>query len=128
MDVAERLEQLERSLHNPAERRDRAVLEDLIDPLFREIGASGRISDRDSIIAALISEPGAGIRAWGFETLSLHDGVYLLTYRTDDGSGGRCAVRSSIWRVAGDGSAAIVFHQGTLVAAGGEESPVPEEN
>ena len=47
---------LELRLHEPAVRRSEAACLELIDPDFREIGASGRVWNRDSVMAMMRDE------------------------------------------------------------------------
>ncbi|MGW1143542.1 nuclear transport factor 2 family protein [Streptomyces sp. NPDC002454] len=86
----------------------------LLHPEFTEIGASGRLWDRASIIAALADRPVAGgVRPI---TTSRMRGVRLapdwvhLAFDTDNN--GRLAHRSSLWRRTGTGWQ-LYFHQGT---------------
>lgn len=111
------LRALEDSILDPALRADPARLRALLAPDFTEFGASGRVFDRDGIVAALAAESGrpATRRARGFKVRLLAPGVALTTWRVqrDDGSE---TLRSSIWQRQADGRWLIVFHQGTLAA------------
>ncbi|MFI5944044.1 DUF4440 domain-containing protein [Streptomyces uncialis] len=85
----------------------------LLHPEFTEIGASGRLWDRDSVLVALAERPGNGVRPI---TTSRMRGVQLtpdcvhLTFDTDNN--GRLAHRSSVWRRTEAGWR-LYFHQGT---------------
>jgi hypothetical protein len=104
--MADEVVRLELALLDPAVRADRAQVERLLHPEFREIGASGRMWDRDEMIAALEEDPGGGATASELETRLVAEGVVLLTYATGD------ARRSSLW-VLGEDGWRVLFHQGT---------------
>lgn len=116
-----RLRRLEEDLLRPAVRRSRAALEALLAPDFVEIGRSGRVYDREAIVAALaIEDAGAATAVAGVEDFTvrvLAPGVALATYRSLHADpGGRAPVvarRSSIWRRDADGAWRMTFHQGT---------------
>ncbi|GAA3443803.1 DUF4440 domain-containing protein [Planomonospora venezuelensis] len=95
--------------------RSSAVLMDqLMDPEFTEIGASGRLWDRASLVAALSEDPDPStvpITVSDMEGELLAPGIVHLTYVSDDN--GRRARRSSIWRRSEQGWR-LYFHQGTL--------------
>jgi hypothetical protein len=111
---------LELELHRADVRADAGRLGELLDPEFVEFGASGTRWDRDSIIEALLAEPGPGsedataIEATDVEARRLAEGVVLVTYRTRTPE--RRALRSSIWRRA-DGRWRVYFHQGTVTGS-----------
>jgi hypothetical protein len=97
---------LELRLLDPAVRADRAEVERLLDPEFREIGASGRAWDRDSIVAALAADPGEPVRVRDVSAQFVAEGVALVTYALPG------SLRSSLWRRGEDGWR-VLFHQGT---------------
>ena len=101
-----------RLLHPPT-RRSREAVERLLHPDFREIGASGRLWDRDSIVAALAVDPGDGAQATDVEARFVAEGVVLVTYTSE--AGARRARRSSLWLHGEDGWR-VLFHQGTLLS------------
>ncbi|MEV0200107.1 nuclear transport factor 2 family protein [Nonomuraea sp. NPDC050691] len=90
------------------------LIDELLDPEFTEIGASGRFWSRSEIIADLVEnarpsdEP---ITVSEMTGVLLAPGLVHLTYVSDNG--GRRARRSSVWRRSGDGWR-VYFHQGTL--------------
>ncbi len=89
-------------------------MDELLDPEFREIGASGRLWSRSEIIASLVERSRASdepIKASDMVGVLLAPGVVHLTYVSDDG--GRRARRSSVWRRT-DRGWRLYFHQGTL--------------
>ncbi|WP_133911887.1 nuclear transport factor 2 family protein [Streptomyces sp. NBC_00582] len=91
------------------------VLE-LLDPEFREIGASGRWWDVETILTVT---GGGGISATSPVEVSdmtgtvLAPGLVHLTYFSDHE--GRRVWRSSLWRLTATGWR-LYFHQGTLAA------------
>jgi hypothetical protein len=91
-------------------------LEALLDPTFREIGASGRLWSRSDTLSELLADELDGedtVEVREMETALLADGVALLTYVSI--RSGRRARRSSLWRHH-EGAWRIVFHQGTLLS------------
>jgi hypothetical protein len=110
------LRALEDSILDPAMRADPARMRALLAPEFMEFGASGRVFDRDGIIAVLAAEPTRVARqARGFKVRLIAPGAALTTWRVqrDDGIE---TLRSSVWQQQPDGRWLMVFHQGTLAA------------
>lgn len=107
---------LERRLLEPAVRSDPRAVAELLHPEFREVGASGQLWDRASIIERLASEaaPPTPIRDEGMAGTVLADGIVLVTYLSD--TDGRRARRSSLWRRDEGASWQLFFHQGTPTA------------
>jgi len=115
-DLTAELRSYEERLLDPAVRADPAQVRALLSPEFTEFGASGRIFDRDAIIATLASEgPRVARQARGFKVRLLAPGAALTTWRVkrDDGIE---TLRSSVWQQQADGRWLMVFHQGTLAA------------
>lgn len=83
----------ELALLSDALRADPQRAGELLHPSFTEIGASGRVDDREAILSALA--PVDGLRAAEFVADEIAPGVILLRYRTDDPRG--AALRSSLW-------------------------------
>ena len=105
----------EERILDPAVRADPAQVRALLAPEFTEFGASGRVFDRDAILAALAAEgPREARQARGFKVRLLAPGAALTTWRVkrDDGIE---TLRSSVWQQQG-GRWLMVFHQGTLAA------------
>ena len=103
----------ELALLTPAVRGNPSKLAALLDPEFQEIGASGRLWSRASMISALASEPsddGVAIEASEMRGVQLSPNLILLTYISQ--SAQRQARRSSLWRLTA-GSWQLLFHQGT---------------
>ncbi len=95
-------------------RASAARVEEMLDPEFREIGASGRLWTRAEMISALAAEcsDGGAIEAAEMESQVVGPNVVLLTYVSN--RKGRRARRSSLWRRSGTGWR-LLHHQGTLL-------------
>lgn len=105
----------EERILDPAVRADPAQIRALLAPEFVEFGASGRVFDREGIVATLAAEgPRVARQARGFKLRLLAPGAALTTWRVkrDDGIE---TLRSSVWQQQG-GRWWMVFHQGTLAA------------
>lgn len=106
----------EQALLDPAVRRDRARVAELLADDFLEFGSSGRIWTREAILDLLATESYDPPAMEEFQCDLIGEDVALVTYKTvraDAASGLRAEVlRSSIWiREAGDWR--VRFHQGT---------------
>lgn len=110
VDPAAAVVALERELLDPRTRADASRLAVLMDPDFEEIGASGRIWTRDSVVTSLAENPGSGgtLEVLNVELVAAN--IALLTYRCDSADGS--SLRSSVWRNNGSGWR-LRFHQGT---------------
>lgn len=119
---------LEERLLDPAVRSSEADLASLIAPDFVEFGGSGRVYDRDRVIAALQSEPWADRSLSDFTAREIAPGAVLVTYRVSrrDPAAGTTigSLRSSIW-IWRDGNWQVVFHQGTPSTGMGDPHPTP---
>ena len=104
-------------LLDPEVRGSARRLDALLDPGFAEVGASGRIWDRASIIEALThsAAPAPRIDVAGMQGVLLAPGIVHLTFTTV--AGGQRAHRSSLWRLGADGWR-LYFHQATPAAGG----------
>jgi ribonuclease HI len=105
------VEQLERRLLEPALRSDPAEFSTLLHPEFEEIGASGTLWDRESIVEALSSDLPGELDYSTLNTTRLGPDAILLVYRLS--SPDRSSLRSSVWSRT-DGRWRIRFHQGTF--------------
>ena len=105
---------LELELLTPATRRSHARLDELLDAEFSEIGASGRVWTRATMIAALTEDDDVRESVPVVEVTGRRVGpdLVLLSYLSDPE--GRAARRSSLWRRSA-GSWRMLHHQGTLV-------------
>ncbi len=111
----ERVMYLERRLLHPSARTSPDELGALLHPEFREVGASGRVWDRDSTIEMLTREdnPSEPIHDEEMQGSVLAEGVVLLTYVSIAAE--RRVRRTSLWRW--DDAVAgwrLFHHQGTL--------------
>jgi 3-oxoacyl-[acyl-carrier protein] reductase len=111
---------LELRLLDPAVRADRAAAGALLHPEFREIGASGRVWDRETILDALAADPGGGSAPRGFEARAVGPDQVLLTYEV---VAPRRSQRSSLW-VRDEHGWRMRFHQGTPVPGAGLDRAV----
>jgi hypothetical protein len=114
--TAGHLRSLEEALLNPALRRNRAAVENLLTQDFVEFGSSGRVWTRDQITELLANQPLFPVRIDDFNCVLLTETVALVTYRAvrcDTATGtGISSLRSSIWmRISGEWRCR--FHQGT---------------
>lgn len=103
-------------LLDPAIRHAREAAAGLIDPEFREFGASGRIWDFQSILDMMVAERTPPPAAEDFAPVRLAPDVILVTYRAR--RAGRTTLRSSLWRRRPDGRWQLYFHQGTPAGEG----------
>jgi hypothetical protein len=108
---------LERELHDPKVSGDRARLERLLHPEFREYGRSGTAYSRSETLGLLLSEQQTvEVHAQDFQLQAPSEGVALLTYRSAHVGGGgvleKHSLRSSLWKLSATGWQ-LLFHQGT---------------
>lgn len=93
-----------------------AVLIDLIDDEFLEIGGSSAVHDKAEVMDWLMSGGDSPYSGTFYKAYPLSDDIILLTYRssTKDAMTGETkqAMRSSLWRLK-EGKWRMVFHQGT---------------
>ena len=104
--------ELELRLLTPSVRVDREAVDRLLHHDFVEIGASGRVWDRASILAALARDPRAAPEVSDLVSAPLTDGAVLVTYRAVHADG-RSTRRASIWLRDERGRWRVRFHQGT---------------
>lgn len=110
-------------LLDPRVRGAPEVAGELLDPEFREFGASGRVWDRASILEMTADHDEPPPVTDELVATRLADDVVLLAYRTR--RPGRTVLRSSLWRRRGDGPWRVCFHQGTVVPPPVEHREVP---
>ncbi|MCX5108579.1 nuclear transport factor 2 family protein [Streptomyces sp. NBC_00378] len=100
-------------LLDPAVRASAELLSQVLHPDYREIDSSGRVWDRDTMIASLTASdaprPGQ-MTASRMSGIQLAHDLVHLTYDTE--TKGHLAHRSSVWRRAEEGWA-LYFHQAT---------------
>jgi hypothetical protein len=114
-DVALHLQTLERALLDPDVRADRARVAALIADDFIEIGASGAVFGKQTVLQALPEERGVAFEAGDMHACLVTGDVarihYIVTRTAGDDV--RRSLRSSWWRRDPDGAWRMVFHQGT---------------
>ncbi|MFF0473944.1 DUF4440 domain-containing protein [Streptomyces sp. NPDC004284] len=116
--VAEVVER-ELLLMSPAVRSSRALVDQLLDPEFVEVGASGRRWDRRSMLSGIpvmqgAADDGPQYVASGMTGAVLAPGIVHLTFETV--LDGRRARRSSIWRKSDDATGwRMYYHHATPV-------------
>ncbi|MEU9623720.1 DUF4440 domain-containing protein [Streptomyces sp. NPDC048155] len=106
----------EMRLLDPDVRASPALVLELLDPEFLEIGASGRRWDATSILSVTSDgsvAPEAPVEVSDMSGAVLAPGIVHLTYFADHS--GRRAWRSSVWRLMELGWR-MYFHQGTLTS------------
>jgi hypothetical protein len=116
VEIRDELINLERHFHHPEQGAACSVFEDLTEPNFWEIGASGRKYSRE-IVLRVLNERSATPPKVVWQTsdsycLEIAPNNYLLTYTLTQDT--RITLRSTIWRKHVD-TWKIVFHQGTVV-------------
>jgi hypothetical protein len=104
--------------HRPRFGTTRAELEAATDPDFFEVGASGRVYERDFVLDVVAQRYADGtaeddLRGRDFHCRELAPDLYQLSYRLTQGD--RETRRTSLWRRV-DGRWRILHHQGTVVA------------
>ncbi|QKW57855.1 nuclear transport factor 2 family protein [Stenotrophomonas sp. NA06056] len=114
--LAAELERLERALHTPQVRGDRAWLAELLDEDFSEIGSFGQCYGREAALEEIPLERAQGvIESDQYAVWMLAEGLAQVRYRSRyhiDGQPQRWVLRSSLWRRHAHGWR-LVFHQGT---------------
>jgi hypothetical protein len=114
--VLHELRQREPIFHRPEFGTTRQDFEQMMDPAFWEVGASGRRYSREYVLDTLEKRAQnpteESWEAQDFQCLELDATAYLLTYTLIQGE--RVTRRSTIWRKAELGWQ-ILYHQGTIV-------------
>lgn len=103
----------EMRLLDPEVRASPERVQELLDPEFTEIGASGRRWDAESVTEATGDgsvTPESPVEVGDMAAVVLAPGIVHLTYRS--GHAGRRVWRSSLWRLTGSGWR-LYYHQGT---------------
>jgi len=114
------LRKLEVEMHQPQVRADDRKLGRLLHPDFFEVGRSGALYSRGSVLAEFSNQP-PSYRVWSqdFQMEPLTEALVLLTYRSahvaDDGTLERHTQRASLWQSTAQGWQ-LRFHQGTPMA------------
>jgi len=114
--VLEELTKREPIFHHPEFGTTRRDFEEMTEPDFWEVGASGRRYSREYVLDTLVERyatPHEDIwETRGFHCVEIAANNYLLTYTLVQGE--RITRRSTIWRRHGR-DWKIVYHQGTIV-------------
>jgi len=117
---ADEILRLEERLLDPRIRRSRSEIEALLADDFVEFGGSGRVFDRDAVIAALAEESGIEFTVHDFRTTRVAVDASLATYRVAARIAAtgevRHSLRSSLW-VRRAERWRMIFHQGTPTTA-----------
>jgi hypothetical protein len=112
--VLDELKRREPLFHRPEYGTTRQDFERMIDPAFREVGASGRRYDRAHVLDVLerrLHEPvEEDWKTADFRCLEIAADNYLLTYTLAQGE--RITRRATLWRRTADGWR-VLYHQGT---------------
>jgi hypothetical protein len=116
--VLEELKQREPIFHHPELGTARRDYENMTDPEFWEVGASGRRYSREFVLDTLDSRaPDQEESTWltrDFQCREIAADNYLITYTLTQGP--RVTRRATLWRRTASGWK-ILYHQGTLVEA-----------
>lgn len=107
---------LEKTLLSQSVRKNPSVLSELIADEFIEIGKSGKVWTKQTVINALKKESRTEIVITGFNLKLLAENIALVTYSARHKHKGNIppskSIRSSIWKMV-ENKWKIVFHQGT---------------
>jgi hypothetical protein len=116
LNVLDELKAREPIFHHPEFGTSRADFEKMMEPMFWEVGASGKLYSREYVLDELEKRYASHYKnQWetrDFHCLEIATDNYLLTYTLAQGT--RISRRSTIWRHTPNGWK-IVYHQGTLV-------------
>jgi hypothetical protein len=116
--VLEELKQREPIFHHPEFGTTRRDYENMTDPEFWEVGASGRRYSREFVLDTLESRvPDPDESKWltrDFQCREIAADNYLMTYTLIQGP--RVSRRATLWRRTAAGWK-VLYHQGTLVEA-----------
>jgi hypothetical protein len=114
--LRDEIRRLEERLLDPRARASRAEIEALLADEFVEFGSSGRVLDRDAVVASLAGESGVAFGLSDFRATRVAADAVLATYRatvrTAQSGDVRHSLRSSLW-VRRAERWRMVFHQGT---------------
>lgn len=116
-EVSEQLRAREPIFHRASPGATRDVFEVMTATDFWEVGASGRVYDRELVIQTLVERyQHHHADPWVIDDFSvrcLADDVFLATYQLDQS--GRRSRRATVWRRTTTGWIAE-YHQGTLIS------------
>jgi len=115
-EIVAELRRRELIFHQPETGTARAELAEATDEAFWEVGASGRIYEREFVLDELERRAHLPREKWeasDFACRKIASDSYLLTYTLAQGF--RITRRATIWQRTGSGWK-IMYHQGTVVA------------
>ena len=115
--ILEELKRREPLFHRPEVAATRRDFENMTDPGFWEVGASGRRYSREFVLDTLEARLPGDEDQWetrGFHCLEIAPDNYLVTYTLLQGA--RVTRRATLWRRAKSGWK-VLYHQGTVVEA-----------
>ncbi len=118
--LGEQIQALESQLLEPEIRGAPQRLDELLADDFLEFGSSGRVFNKNQILAALKNERDVKLSLKEFCARPLGSDALLATYRivarlSDNST--RSSLRSSVW-IRRSGRWQVLFHQGTLAGPG----------
>ncbi len=122
--ILDELRRREPIFHSLAFGSSTAAYERAMAPNYWEVGASGRRYSRNFILEMLEAVPpplaeSLGWKSWDHAVRQLGSDTYLMTYVLQQGD--RLTRRATIWQSTADGWL-ILYHQGTVVSAGEDET------
>jgi hypothetical protein len=112
----ETIRAIEQQLLLPEVRRSREKLEKILGEDFYEIGTSGKVFDRPTIIDTMITESKRELIMKEFQATVLAEDVILTTFRIlrlIEGEMTASSRHCSVWKKRGD-NWWMLYHQGTL--------------
>jgi glyoxylase I family protein len=116
--ITSRLKQLEEELLSESVRKNPQRLNKLLDVDFTEIGKSGKVWTKHTVIKALKNELFSEIQIDNFKLRFISETIALVTYTAHHKNKGDApaviTMRSSIWKLYDD-KWKIIFHQGTIL-------------
>lgn len=115
-EIENELIKLEHFFHHPKQETSGSVFENMTEPNFWEVGASGKKYSREfvlKILAERSTNPSKDVwKTSDVHCLEIAPDNFLLTYTLRQET--RVTLRSTVWRRHGE-SWKIVYHQGTVV-------------
>jgi glyoxylase I family protein len=113
-DLKRAILELEERLLTQDVRTSRQALDGLLADDFVEIGASGNVYNKASIIEALLTEMPRQLTVSEFKVREMSTDQAHAMYRATDGATGSASNRSSVWRYE-QGVWRMAFHRGTPI-------------
>lgn len=113
-----KLIELEKKLHNSANRQNSDFLREILHADFFEFGRSGGTSDKQDTLLSLIDEMEKNIYSENYHCSLLSDNTVLMTYTSFELHHGKRinpTHRSSVWLKNAENQWQLRFHQGTPI-------------